>query len=114
MPEEPGYMLTQIVALSRELASSEGMAIVFAVVTVTGAALTVIGMLVNIRARRRARYAVPDTGLLAAYFGIAVMLVGALFAGGLMYDAVMTSHQLDMLVASYESLYGPLPEGVLR
>ena len=79
------------------------------VILVAGAVLFLAGRLMN--SRHGDRYCDTDYGVMllgigVAIFGALVALIG--YVGMLLDQDILTG-----LVASYEAVYGPLPEGIL-
>lgn len=79
------------------------------VVIVAGAILFLVGRLMN--ARHGDRYDDMDCGVML--LGVGVAIFGALAAFICYVGMLQDWDTLSGLVASYEALYGPLPEGIL-
>lgn len=109
MTDSADYLLSRITETSVSIGWDDIIWKVGLVSLAVGIAFIVIGVIMN-RRERETYYCPGDTPIIIGVF--AAVLGAAAALGGyacMLYDRDI----LTGLVASYETLYGPLPEGVL-
>ena len=103
--DSPDYLLTQIIETSVDMQSSQTMEAALWVATVAFVAIAAVG------AYLWWRQWAYDWVLFAA--GATCAILTALIALAMGMSVGYEQMALDGLIASYEALYGPLPEGII-